>query len=49
MFPGAEVISIPGHDFRFIVRKPNGAILYVETIDPNSPRVTTAFTAFEGK
>jgi hypothetical protein len=48
MYPGAEVAVIPGYSFRFIVRKQNGAVLYVETMDPNDTSITTAFTAFEG-
>lgn len=49
MYPGAEIVSVPDHPYRFLVRKPNGSIVYVETLSILSPAVTMAFTAFDGK
>jgi hypothetical protein len=48
-YPGSDVAVIPGHNYRFIVRKPNGSIIYVETMSISDTKVTTAFTAFDGK
>lgn len=47
-YPDSEIVSIPGRSFRLLLKKPNGDILYIETMGITTD-ITTEFTAFRGK
>lgn len=47
-YPNAEVVMIPGEDYRFIVKEVNGDVIYVETMNMSNGDVTQAFTAIRG-
>jgi hypothetical protein len=44
-YPGDVVISLPDEKFRFIVKKEDGSIVYVKTMDPYSTKITYEYTA----
>jgi hypothetical protein len=50
-FPGAEISNSPDSDssFRFLVREPNGAVWYVETMSGSGPQVTKKELIFKAK
>lgn len=48
-YPDSNVIIIPGQKYRFLVDRPNGDVLYVETMNISNGDVTTEFTAISNR
>lgn len=48
-YPNSEVRMIPGENWRFIVKQPDGTILYVETMNTTNTNVTQEFAVFKGE
>lgn len=50
-FPNSEVSVVPYRDtvFYYLVREPNGAVWYVETMSENGPEITKKELIFKAK
>lgn len=46
--PGAEVVILPGRDYTYLVRLPNGAVMYVEYLG-SDPKITSSVLMFNPK
>jgi hypothetical protein len=51
IFPGADISNSPSSDssYRFLVREPNGAVWYVETMSTAGPQVTKKELVFKAR
>jgi len=47
-YPDSKVKVLPGFKFRFLVKRPNGDIIFVKTMNNTNTDITSAEVLFEG-
>jgi len=45
-YPDSDITIIPGEKYKFIIRRPNQEVLYVETMSASTPEVTLSAVVF---